>query len=106
MTLSTRSNGLRVRELLHEDFVEIGRSGRRWTRDELMASIAEDGEYEAPGVSEWVFVQMSRELMLVTYLATAANQKSRHASLWDIGAESPQMRFHQGTIVPGGQPAQ
>lgn len=90
-----------MQELLHEDFVEIGRSGRRWTRDEIVSSLAEERDYAQPDVSEWAFVELSPELVLVTYLARAADLESRHASIWDIGATPPQMRFHQGTIVPG-----
>lgn len=104
MATATRRNGPRLQELLHEDFVEIGRSGCRWTRDEIVSSLAEEAEYESPVVSEWQFVRMSPELVLVTYRATVANLESRHASIWDIGAEPAQMRFHQGNTIPGGKP--
>lgn len=70
MTSSTRGDGARLQELLHEDFVEIGRSGRRWDRDG------------------------------VTYRARTAGSESRHASVWDVGTEQVQMRSHQGTVVP------
>jgi len=101
MRSSTRSDSPRVQELLHENFVEIGRSGRRWTRDEIVSSLAEEGDHVPPDLSEWAFVELSRELVLVTYFVRAADVESRHASIWDIGGKPPQMRFHQGTTVPG-----
>lgn len=101
MRSSTRSKSPRVQELLHEEFVEIGRSGRRWTRDEIVSSLAAERDYVQPDVSEWAFVELSVGLVLVTYLAHAADFESRHASIWDISVTPPQMRFHQGTIVRG-----
>ncbi len=53
MTASTRHNHLRVQALLHEDFVEIGRSGRRWTRDGIVASLAEESDRSVPDADEW-----------------------------------------------------
>lgn len=101
MASSTRRSSPRIQALLHEGFVEIGRSGRRWTRDELVASLAEDDDRSVPEVDEWAVVSLSRELVLVTYRIRDARGESRHASIWDIGAESPQLRFHQGTVVLG-----
>jgi hypothetical protein len=92
-----------VRALLHEDFVEIGRSGRRWTRDEIIASLGEEGDRSAPDVDEGAFVSLSSELVLVTYRVRGGRGESRHASIWDVGTEPPQMRFHQGSVVPGGE---
>lgn len=106
MTSSARSSSLRVQELLHEDFVEIGRSGRRWTRDELVAALAEENDQVMPAVDEWAFVELSHELILVTYRVRGARAESRHASVWDVRVEPPRMRFHQGTIVLGGRLAQ
>ena len=34
-----RGDGARLRSILHPDFVEIGRSRRRWTRDEIIDSL-------------------------------------------------------------------
>lgn len=66
MTSFTRGDASRTRALLHEDFVEIGRSGCRWTRDEIVGSLAVEGDRVVPAVDEWVFVDLSRDLVLVT----------------------------------------
>ncbi len=49
-------------------------------------------------------MSLSPVLVLVTYRVRGARGESRHASIWDVNTEAPQMRFHQGTVVPGGEP--
>jgi hypothetical protein len=100
MTSPTRRNGPRLQTLLHEDFVEIGRSGRRWTRAEMVASLADEGDRSVSDVDEWEFVSLSPDLTLVTYRVRGDHGESRHASIWDLSSEPPQMRFHQSTVVP------
>lgn len=53
---STRRDGARIRELLHHDFVEIGRSGRRWNRVEIVESLATEDERLTPTAQHWDFV--------------------------------------------------
>ncbi|MFC0196426.1 DUF4440 domain-containing protein [Microbacterium arthrosphaerae] len=45
----------RVRDLLRPDFVEIGRSGRRWSRDEIVATLSSESERAATETHEWHF---------------------------------------------------
>jgi ribonuclease HI len=55
-------------ELLHADFVEIGRSGRRWSRDEIVAALSAERERVAPETDEWRLSELGPDLALVTYL--------------------------------------
>lgn len=89
----------RVRELLHPDFAEIGRSGRRWTRDEIIASLEAERGRVAPETDEWLFNEVAPTLVVVTYRITAATGRSRHASLWDVSGIAPMIRYHQGTTL-------
>ncbi|MBN9171250.1 MAG: nuclear transport factor 2 family protein [Microbacterium sp.] len=95
-----RSDPARVRELLHPDFVEIGRSGRRWMRDEMIAALASEEVRVTRDTDEWEFTELSPTLVLVTYRVSSASGQSRHSSLWDVGGATPAIRFHQGTVVP------
>lgn len=79
-----RRDSQRVRELLHPDFVEIGRSGRRWTRDEIIATLATEGDRDAPATDEWRFIELAPGLDLVTYVIHGANGDSRHSSIWSV----------------------
>jgi 2'-5' RNA ligase len=89
----------RVRALLHPKFVEIGRSGRRWTRSATIAALKSEHERVAPETDEWLFNEVSPSLVLVTYRITGGAGSSRHASLWDVGGAIPMMRYHQGTLI-------
>ncbi len=99
MESPTRHNPRRLRALLHEDFVEIGRSRRRWTRDEIVASLTAAQDRSVPPVDEWAFVGLSTDLILATYRVRGPAGESRHASVWDTSIDPLQIRFHQGTVV-------
>ena len=93
-----RRDTKRVRELLHPDFVEVGRSGRRWSRDDIVTALTH--EHALPVVTdEWEAVQLAPDLALVTYTITGPGQPSRHSSLWVQSDGRVPLRFHQGTFV-------
>lgn len=106
---TTRRDEARLRALLHPDFVEIGRSGRRFEREEVVGALLAEGVREAPAASEWCFVELGGALVLVTYRLDrgrgagggdcAADGASRHASVWDTSADPPVLRYHQGTRI-------
>ena len=97
---STRGNAARVRELLHPDFVEIGRSGRRWTREEVIEALGREDKRPVPDTDEWDFTQLAPHLVLATYRIRSGTRQSRHASVWDTSAAAPRLRYHQGTVIP------
>lgn len=99
---SIRRDSQRVRELLHPEFVEVGRSGRRWTRDEIVVSLSAETDRLTPDVDEWSFNYVAPTLILATYRITTTSGRSRHASLWDVGGAAPLLRYHQGTEVRDG----
>jgi acetyl esterase/lipase len=88
--------------LLHPDFTEIGRSGRHWTRAEILDALAAEAPRDTPMPDQWRFVDIAPSTVLVTYRLHSATTVSRHSSLWTLTAEGPRMLFHQGTIVPEG----
>ena len=94
-----RQNSVQVRDVLHPNFVEIGRSGKRWTRELIIADLLNEVDRDAPVTAEWDFVALSDDLTLVTYLIRGTEHDSRHSSLWDTSSGQPIIRFHQGTIV-------
>ncbi|MDQ1205114.1 nuclear transport factor 2 family protein [Microbacterium sp. SORGH_AS_0862] len=86
--------------LLHPDFTEIGRSGRRWTHAEILDALADEPWRDAPSTDEWWLVDVAPDTVLVTYRLRAATTVSRHSSLWVVSDGMPRMLFHQGTLVP------
>ena len=98
-TSTTRRNQGRLCELLHPRFVEIGRSGRRWTRDEIVAALADEDDRATTRTDEWKSVALGPDLTLVTYIIRNADGDSRHSSIWAREEGRLQMRFHQGTHI-------
>lgn len=95
-----RGDAARVDALLHDDFAEIGRSGRLWTRDEILAMIADETRGESPQTAEWQFTELAPHNVLVTYaIVREGDVFSRHSSIWDLSSSEPRLRFHQGTRV-------
>ena len=97
---STRGKAARMKEMLHPEFVEIGRSGRRWTRSEVIEALAGEPRRAAPEVDEWAFIDLAEHLVLVTYRLHTGTRQSRHSSVWDTSAAAARLRFHQGTVIP------
>ena len=99
LTSATRRNPERVRELLHPEFVEIGRSGRQWSRDEIATALAGEDLHAPVATSDWQFSELAPGVALVSYTVHAAERGSRHSSVWVTVGEMWQLRFHQGTFV-------
>jgi len=91
-----------IAELLAEDFVEIGASGRVWTRDETLDLLASE-EFDPPVIEEFVCRQIVEDVALVTYCGVRTNAKTGErsitlrSSLWSKVSGAWRLRFHQGT---------
>lgn len=99
LSSAVRRDPSRVRELLHPDFVEIGRSGRRWSRDEIVATLSGEGERAATTTGEWNLSELGPNVALVTYVIRGVDRDSRHSSIWSLSDGRLRMLFHQGTFV-------
>ena len=88
-----------LEDLLHESFREIGRSGRLWTRDELIdVMTGPDAVDVQSAVVTGEHVELvAPDLALLTYTLDADGMRSRRSSLGRIGGDRPRMLFHQGT---------
>ena len=95
---AVRSDPRSVARMLASDFSEIGRSGRRWSRDEMIAALAADPgvESEASGFRGRT---VADGLVLVEYQTTDARGTAHRTSLWRRTDDGWQVAFHQGTPV-------
>ncbi|NKB35481.1 MAG: DUF4440 domain-containing protein [Pseudomonadales bacterium] len=100
---STRNNPSRLLELLHADFIEIGRSGKRYTRDDILLEL--EGEAELPEIHSSAFElqQLGNSFYLLTYVSahhgSELHRFTRRASLWINKNGSWVLRYHQGTAL-------
>jgi hypothetical protein len=94
--------------VLHEDFIEIGSSGRTWSRDETLALLrAGTGRLRDVSLERFAAVELGATVVLVTYDAVvdadpAARRRTRRSSIWLRLAGGWRLRFHQGTPAPPG----
>lgn len=86
--------------LLHPDFAEFGRSGRRYTRADVLSMFA--GTVLPPIEYRDVDLTLLAEgVVLLTYLSADAdgNPQSLRSSIWMHTGAGWRIRFHQGTKV-------
>ena len=91
-----RGDPAAVAALLDPAWEEIGRSGRRWSREELLATIA---PLEDPVDLEVLAVDRvgTDGVLLVWRAVRASGEATLRSSLWVRSGERWLQRFHQGT---------
>jgi hypothetical protein len=86
-----------------EDFWEVGASGRRYSRDFVLAEL--EKRFVAPQVDIWEANefhcrQLAPALFLLTYTLLQDNVRmTRRSTIWQHSAEGWKIVFHQGTVV-------
>jgi len=92
-----------IRDLVADDFFEIGRSGTTYTKAEVLAAI-EVAPLRKFTLEDFKIVAGGQGWALVTYRAAErtayASSTSLRSTLWVERAGKWQIVFHQGTPVP------
>lgn len=105
--LETRRDRSRLEELLHPDFEEFGRSGRTFSREEVLAEFSDVTEYPSVVAKNFKVEAIGKNAALLTYTSAHAGRSGNlhrytlRSSLWMRGDRGWQMRFHQGTPADG-----
>lgn len=90
---AVRADRAALDELLHPSFAEIGASGRRWTRPQMIEELSSHPQLDPIDMTDVEIDELADGVALITY-ATATAQRSslwvRHDGRWRI-------RYHQGT---------
>jgi hypothetical protein len=103
LNLEVRRDGDRLRELLAEDFLEFGSSGRVWTRKTIIDLLATETNFFPPAIEEFQCTFLAEKVALVTYRTVRNDAKtgerlaSLRSSIWTLQDGHWRMRFHQGT---------
>ena len=89
--------------LLHLDFEEFGRSGRRYDRAEVLREFSAGEELGAVHAQDFMLAEIRDGVALLTYKSAHVDPAGNlvrytlRSSLWVQTAAGWQMRFHQGT---------
>lgn len=101
-----RTSPQQVADLLADDFMEFGKSGRVYNKRGTIDALAGEGSPTSSAlieVADFSVKRLSSDVVLVTYRSIrspAKAQKSNEvlrSSIWKLNADRWQMCFHQGT---------
>jgi hypothetical protein len=101
----TRHDRRCLETLLHADFIEFGRSGRRYTRADMLKEFGLGNVLPPIRSSNFELVVLCEGAALLTYVSAQVDaggnsyRQSLRSSIWVRTKVGWQMRFHQGTPV-------
>jgi hypothetical protein len=100
----TRRDRVRLGQLLHDGFREFGRSGRVYSRAEVIGEFAEDEPFPQIVASGFELQVIGPNAALLTYVSAhrsddgGVSRLTLRSSIWvRTAAAGWQMAFHQGT---------
>ena len=100
-----RFNDQQMKETFAPDFFEFGRSGKRYSYEEMfIGSDDEDLQQEIKATIPLLQLEMrkiSNDTVLVTYISEVVydgvTEHGNRSSLWSLLDDKWRLRFHQGT---------
>lgn len=96
---AVRSDPVRVRELLHEDFIEFGSTGRVYNK-KILVEMLRTERPSTVSIRDFTVRPLSSDTALVTYRTVGqAGQEARRSSVWVRQDGVWRMVFHQGTRI-------
>jgi hypothetical protein len=102
LTPEVRGSADQLEELLDPDFEEIGKSGRLWTRGEMIAALLADTgpEQHSINLSDMSGRTVGPGFVLLTYVTQVEGRRARRSSLWRQSMKGWRVLHHQGTPIP------
>jgi hypothetical protein len=85
------------------DYWEVGASGRRYSRDFILRTLAATAPVDAARAgwhsSDHALRRLGPDTFLLTYTLRQAERLTRRATIWQRTAASWRILYHQGTIA-------
>ena len=90
--------------VLAPDFLEIGSSGRLWTRAEILAALHAEPPNASISIEAFEIADLGPDLILASYdslgiTSDGEARQGRRSSIWVRQDDHWQLRFHQGTPI-------
>ena len=102
-----RADADSIADLLADDFVEFGSSGRVWSKSATVSQLTSERSEAATRrlISDHAVRLLSEDVALVTYALSRqappkADVRTLRSSIWTRVDGHWRMKFHQGTVVP------
>ncbi len=103
---AARCDRARMHDLLADEFIEFGASGRRFTKQEIIDLLSTEEDFTPYALEDFALTTLGAGHALITYTIPARTGAdgthrpgSRRSSLWREGAGGWQLLFHQGTCI-------
>ena len=101
LTTAVRQNAEHVASLLADEFLEFGRSGRVYSKEDIIAFLQAEGPVRLT-MSDFACRTVAEGVALVTYRSARVSDDGEviaalRSSVWVFRAERWQIVFHQGT---------
>lgn len=92
----------RLEQLLHPDFHEVGRSGRRYTRETVVAFLAAQADPPEVQADAYALTALAEDCALLTYRSAHRSDAglvlpALRSSIWRRTPAGWQLFYHQGT---------
>lgn len=101
---SVRRSPEMIRELLADDFIEFGRSGGVYTKEDVARSLVAESidDQESLRAKDFTLRPLAAGILLLTYRSFRLTNGTEHrhtlrSSIWKFIDGRWQMAFHQGT---------
>ena len=101
----TRFDPVLMNQVFADDFFEFGRSGRKYTREEMILPASSGWTINATlPLPQFSVTPIDACTVLVTYVSETKNEdgevlRSNRSSIWSRFDSRWRLRFHQGTPV-------
>ena len=103
---STRGNADVLEQLIDDDFVEFGASGKRFSKTDIIKLLMEENNFPTYELADFSVRSLGDSALIATYriparLDTDGTLKpgSLRSSVWRLSGERWQLCFHQGTQI-------
>ncbi len=102
---AARSDAARLDALLHPDFLEFGRSGRSYTKADILTRLPAAAGHATVIADRFALRLLAPDVALLTYRSAnrgaegALELHALRASIWQRSGSAWRMSFHQGTAT-------
>ena len=94
-----RADAAKLESLLADDFQEVGKSGRLWSRSEIVEMLTADSGSGAIEAVDMQATRLGEGLVLVWYVSVTDAGSARRSSIWRRESGGWRIVFHQGTQI-------